>query len=248
MKTFFLFLLILFCIKIVKAQEIYQFKSNSVSTLKSSETINPFSISSENRGLFSVANKTVNTNNFYKKIGEFDDYIVLENTSNTEDKIILSKSELSIKSNPVTSRFNFGLITLPMKLRFGGGSDENKTKRYFDLTADFNLGLTLSYKLNKKYQADVQTHWILALGSSQVKLTPESTNNFITSDQTSIAFSPSTGLIFQFTNNLQVITLIGWDFVPGKVGREWLYKDKPFLGLGIGLKVFEIGKSTEKND
>jgi hypothetical protein len=190
--------------------------------------------------------KTIDSQVFYEKIGEMDNVVFLKNNK-TKEVLSMNKFELKEKANEVTSRWNFGILTLPMKMRFGGGSTEKNTRRYFDLSSDFNLGLAISYKMNKKsYNKDMQMFWIVTLGTSQVKLTPESTNNFIESDQSSTAFSPSSGVVFQFNKDIQLTTLIGWDIVPGKIGREWLYRDKPFFGVGIGFKVFEIGKAPVK--
>ncbi len=243
MKSKIIFLFI-FCSNVfVFGQEIYQFKNDEIS-VPNPKTIQNVMFNKYSNDAEKEIPQKINSKNYYKKIGEIDALVMLKNTT-TADTIFVNKYELKEKANSVTSRWNFGMITLPMKIRFGGGSEGEKTKRYFDLEAGFNLGFALSYKLSSDFRSETQSHWVLSIGTSQIKLTPESTNGKIENDLSAVAFSPSTGLIFQFNNKLQFITIIGWDFVPGKIGTEWVYKDKPFFGLGLGFSVFEIGKKPE---
>jgi hypothetical protein len=246
MRKIILVLLVCWVHGVVVGQEVIQFKKNEIlkpinEVITNTNYLNTFLSVRSSKKL----QQNISSENYYKKIGEIDGFVLLKNTT-TNDTIVMNSFELNEKSNPVTPRWNFGMVTLPMKIRFGGGSEDKNTRRYFDLEAGFNLGLALSYKLSNDYRSETQTHWLLTIGTSQVKLTPESTNGKINNDLSVTAFSPTTGFVFHFNNKLQFITIIGWDFIPGKIGTEWLYKDKPFFGLGIGFKAFEIGKKPEE--
>lgn len=244
MKSKIIFLFILWSCGVVYGQEIYQFKKDEIVSSDTKFNAQFFSEFGNDSTSINIA-KNIISKNYYKKIGEISDDVILKNTT-TGETIIINKYKLKEMANSVTSRWNFGILTLPMKIRLGGGSEEKNTKRYFDLEAGFNLGLALSYKLSDDFTSETQTHWIVTLGTTQIKLTPEATNGEIDNDQSTVAFSPSTGLLFQFSNKLQFTTIIGWDFVPGKIGTQWVYKDKPFFGLGIGFTAFEIGKKSEE--
>jgi len=43
------------------------------------------------------------------------------------------------------------------------------------------------------------------------------------------------------------MVITGIDFLAGEIGREWVYRDKPFLGIGLGFDIAELGvKPTNK--
>lgn len=56
------------------------------------------------------------------------------------------------------------------------------------------------------------------------------------------AISPTTGLVVHFKKSgLQLITTIGLDFIAGELGRKWVYRNQPWLGIGVGFSIFKFG-------
>ena len=158
---------------------------------------------------------------------------------------IIKKSQLKNDFEENTSRLGFGSLILPIKVRFGGQKDGQKIYTKFE--SGVNLGVALTYRFNKKLK-EVDVYGLLSLSTSQVNLDAESTNNFITSSQDASAITPSLGLLFQFKNNLQIIAIAGLDVISGKIGRNWLYRDRPFIGIGLGFNIAQLGVKPEKNE
>lgn len=153
------------------------------------------------------------------------------------------KSDFKQQTQKVESRFGFGTVILPLKIRFGGGDSIAKTKRYFDFTADVNLGLSLNYRFNREL-AQIKKYFIINLSTSSVKVNKDNTNGYVKTETNASAISPSVGFVFEFNNAIQLMTCIGVDFVAGKLGREWIYRDKPYLGIGIGFSLFKFNDKS----
>jgi hypothetical protein len=151
---------------------------------------------------------------------------------------IITKSQLDKNFVENNSRLGFGTVILPIKVRFG--DQRNGEKFYTKFESGINLGVSLTYRLNRKVK-EVDTYILTSFSTSQVNLDAENTNNFITSSQSTMALTPSLGFLFQFKNDLQIVLITGIDFLSGESGREWVYRDKPFLGIGLGFNIAALG-------
>lgn len=157
---------------------------------------------------------------------------------------LVSKSQFDSDFEENNSRLGFASVILPIKIRFG--DKRNGERIYTKFESGINLGVALTYRLNKKLKS-VDTYAIASLSTSQVNLDAETTNNFITSSQSALALTPSLGFLFQFKNNLQILAITGIDIISGKIGREWVYRDRPFVGIGLGFNIAQLGVKPEKN-
>ncbi len=163
-------------------------------------------------------------------------------TSKANLSYLIDKSKLI----EVKSRWGFGTLLVPIKIRFEGGKEEDNTKRYTNFSSGFNLGLTLSMRVFKKMHKN-NLYFLTALSSSQIKIDAETTNNKVTSAQDNFALTPTIGFLIDFEGGFQITFLIGIDYLSGKIGREWVYKDKPFLGIGMGFEIMKFGEKPKKN-
>ena len=181
---------------------------------------------------------------------------IFYNTSTTiENQNLLSANKFylinkkTFKSITAQSepRFNFGTVFLPVKIRFEGGKDQDK--HYTNFEGNVNLGLSLTFRLLKNVNKN-NIYAITSFSTSQIKINAETTNNFIPIDkgeQTNMALTPGLGLLVQFESGLQFTIMTGIDYLSGKVGREWVYRDQPFLGVGFGFNIIELGKRPTTN-
>lgn len=132
--------------------------------------------------------------------------------------------------------FAWGFSTLPIKLRFGG---KNKN---FDYGTGFSLGINAGYEYQIKSRTRQSIGLLLGAGISTVQVTPETTNNSINKSTTTGAFVPTISIIYSYTN-FQIGTFVGIDYIPGEIGKNWAYKNSPWLGLGLGFTIFQKNKS-----
>ncbi|MCB0374634.1 MAG: hypothetical protein KDD04_01820 [Sinomicrobium sp.] len=145
-----------------------------------------------------------------------------------------------------SDNFTYGVMTLPIKLRFGNNSD-----RFFNFEENLNLGFTFGYQ--RKISSRVkQAHNILGgVGISRVTVDEDSlTEGITTSDNTSEALMLNLGYLYQY-EAFQVGLFLGTDLIPGSLGREWKFQGKPWLGIAIGVSLFSNNdrKSSEgKNE
>ncbi len=238
------------------SQEVYQLKKNSMLETDKSVDYRKFAHifnDSLEVAIRETGDTIVSKGKYFEKIGELNDRVFVrllpnEGDSNpTQKTFSISKSTAEEIFEETKGRWTFGLLTLPIKVRFEGGSTENKTKRYFNFEGGFNIGLSIAYRFNKNATPEIKTYGVFSVGTSQVKANAETTNDFISSEETYMAFSPTVGLVFEFKNDLQLIIITGIDYLSGKVSAEWLYRNKPFLGIGIGFSAFEFGKKPDSN-
>ncbi len=117
----------------------------------------------------------------------------------------------------------------------------------------FNNGLTISamggWNCNWHRRTDLSIGFILGLGLSTVEYDQYSTRVAPDEPTNSSAMSVSGGVLYQW-EHLQLMALLGADFLQGAQRSNWVYHGKPWIGLGIGAAIFSKsdGKVTEKDN
>jgi hypothetical protein len=150
---------------------------------------------------------------------------------------------------PVTFRFatnEIGALTIPFKYRYSfrrGG-----TKVPDEFVPDFNVGIFISRTWGKqtffywKNQEDrsPRTRCVNSLGAflgiSTTKLDSANTSlskEYLKGEKTIAMFSPGFGYVHKIAG-VGIGLLVGLDFPVGATGRKWNYRDKPWIGFGIG--------------
>ncbi|NJX16344.1 hypothetical protein ABI125_07105 [Tamlana crocina] len=127
-----------------------------------------------------------------------------------------------------------GVFTVPFKIRMDD----------FDFEQNVNIGMNLSFPIRTdrlKFDKDLITPTV-GIGLATVNLNPKN-SNLETSDneeanRTASAFSCSVGLMYQFTNSINIGFQYGVDFL-GNNDKDvnWKYDKKPWLGIGINIGV-----------
>ena len=148
--------------------------------------------------------------------------------------------------NKKTSEFNgknhsftWGFSTIPIKLRF---KNENAPFQY---ETGFSLGVNAGYEFQFQSKTKQSLGLLVGVGISTVNITPETVNNYIDKSTTTGAFTPSLGIVYSF-ESFQVGLFSGLDIIPGELGQNWDYRNKPWLGVGLGFTIFQKNK-TDKN-
>lgn len=64
--------------------------------------------------------------------------------------------------------------------------------------------------------------------------------------ETIATFSPALGYMWE-KHNVQLTLLAGVDLPAGKIQKEWVYRNMPWLGIGVGIGLFKIDNEKDNN-
>lgn len=159
------------------------------------------------------------------------------------------------KISYTNTAIEFGPITIPIKYRFGFGTDTKEVKEEF--TTDLNLGIFAGYRFGKfraRYERGVGfkelAHLSCTIGgflsASTTTLSKTNTNagnTPITTDSTQSigTISPGVGVMGNMYGfNLGIF--LGCDIGVGQESENWNYNGKPWLGIGIGYSLTNFWK------
>lgn len=131
----------------------------------------------------------------------------------------------------------WGFSTLPIKMRF---RQENVP---FTYETGFSLGINAGYECQLKSRTNQSIGILLGIGVSTLPVTPETVNNYIDKSTTVGAFTPSLGLVYSY-ETFQFGLFSGYDIIPGNLGENWVYRNRPWLGIGLGFTIFQKNKTT----
>jgi len=139
--------------------------------------------------------------------------------------------------------FDVDVITIPFKYRPSTSSLPRQ------LTSDFNGNVFIGFRgdrfalrFNETPAGWIQSHKHRALsvgvfgGLGSTSVTPWTTNNQTTDEYSGVVLSR--GLAFMVgVNNLTVGIGVGWDFLTDRDKDIWIYQNKPWYGLTLGLNL-----------
>jgi len=117
------------------------------------------------------------------------------------------------------------------------------------LTTDFNGNVFIGYRVDRFRLSNKETplgrkqsfrHRALTVGTfgglGSTSVTPWTTNNQTTDEYSGLILSR--GLAFMVgVNNLTVGLGIGWDYLTDRDKHIWIYQNKPWFGLTVGLNL-----------
>jgi len=146
-----------------------------------------------------------------------------------------------------TKNWTVNGITIPIKYRFKG---ENGLKE--DFSTGINGNLFVGYSLGGTtffYQEEVGTkenNWKITggvlLGASSVKLNKSNTNLSNAPILDDSEFTKGLGSIalgFTYSyNSINLGAFLGFDYAIGQDAEIWNHNKKPWLGIGVGYKIF----------
>ncbi len=150
----------------------------------------------------------------------------------------LSSTEYLAFAEELKRRGSFvvGASTTLIKIRPGNGED-GENAIFSEFGNDFNVGVTAGWRIND-WKRDVSISLVGGIGFSSIKVTPQTTRDFINSESTQSSITFSGGAIFEI-QKFQISTFIGIDTMSGEIGRNWIYRNRPWLGLGFGYEIFK---------
>jgi hypothetical protein len=139
--------------------------------------------------------------------------------------------------------FDIDVIAIPFKFR---AASVNLPRQ---LTTDFNGNLFLGYRMDRFRLIHRKTpvgwkrfykHRALSIGGfgglGTAAITPWTTNNQMTDEYTGFVLSRGLAVMVGI-DNLTVGAGVGWDHLTDRDKHIWIYQNKPWFGLTIGLNV-----------
>ncbi len=139
--------------------------------------------------------------------------------------------------------FDLDVMAIPFKFR---AASVNLPRQ---LTTDFNGNLFVGYRVDRFRLIHKKTpvgwkrfykHRGLAVGGfaglGTAAITPWTTNNQMTDEYTGFVLSRGVAVMAGI-NNLTVGVGIGWDHLTDRDKHIWIYQNKPWFGVTIGLNL-----------
>jgi hypothetical protein len=158
----------------------------------------------------------------------------------------LSEFAKAVEKHP-KAPFALGIAVIPIKMRFGGGSANNNDKRHFSFESSVSLGFSvgINVKLDKsKFTARNNIAFLTGISLTSVPLDNFTTKGFLKSSTNNASITGHIGILYQI-DNFQIGIFSGIDYLAGRIGEEWKYRNKPWIGLGIGFSIFQAKKTTD---
>lgn len=141
--------------------------------------------------------------------------------------------------------FTVGIPTIPVKLRFGNrGTGSNP--RYFRFEGNINLGLSAGYKRSFGIEKQYACNILFGFTTASVEVDSVSTKGKVNSTTSASSFSPHLGVVFD-VQKVQFGIYTGIDFLYGEPNRHWIYRNQPWVGIGIGYSLLKVGEPNATN-
>jgi hypothetical protein len=179
---------------------------------------------------------------FLKKTNNKNDTIDKKDTI----KYDLSKNAYIVPTNLIINnsvefeskfhQWNIGILILPIKVRpFATESG------HFDFLDGLSLGTAFSFNIDHNWVKDRSINIVLYAGlssftSDSVKIKERREDYKIT------AFSPAVGLMFE-KSGVQICGMLGMDFPVGSIQKNWVYRNMPWVSIGLGFSLFKISNN-----
>lgn len=151
----------------------------------------------------------------------------------------------SVEFESKYKQWNVGILVLPVKVRPFATESGN-----FDFLDGFSLGTSFSFNFDHKWVQDRSTSIVFYAGLSS--FTADSAKiKESRQDYKITAFSPAIGFMRE-KSGVQVCAMLGMDFPVGTIQKKWVYRNMPWISIGLGFSIFKISNNdankTGKND
>lgn len=141
--------------------------------------------------------------------------------------------------------FTVGIPTIPAKLRFGnGGKGDNA--RYFRFEGNLSLGLSGGWKYSFGEDGKYAINTLVGFTVASVAVDSLTTKGKVNSNTSAASFSPHFGFVFD-VQSFQFGLYTGIDFLYGEPNKYWVYRNQPWLGIGIGYSLFKTEPKKDTN-
>lgn len=140
--------------------------------------------------------------------------------------------------------FTFGTLTIPFKIR----SLDKPNKLVFTPNLSIGGAIYSQYKVSE----DFSFGFVGGISVSSITLDSASTEGVVKVNHSGNS-RPSLTFTGQFLAAYKTINLtvgLGWDYIniATNIERSWIYQGKPWLGIGIGVSLFNEGTAPEKTE
>jgi hypothetical protein len=142
--------------------------------------------------------------------------------------------------------FTVGIPTIPAKLRFGNGG-KGYDPRYFRFEGNLSLGLSGGYKYSFGEDDKYAINTLVGFTVASVAVDSLTTKGKVNSNTSAASFSPHFGLVFD-VQSFHFGLYTGIDFLHGEPNKYWVYRNQPWLGIGIGYSLFKTEAKKDTND
>ena len=139
-------------------------------------------------------------------------------------------------------KFTYGIVTMPYKMRFGNGKD-----KFFQFSSNYNIGGTAGIRFALPSRTVQSVSILGGVSLSSFEVDSSSTHGYQLNKLTAAALTPLAGIVYEY-ERYQVGVMFGWDFLPGELGRKWLYQGNTFMAVGIGVALFQPSKADEQTN
>lgn len=141
--------------------------------------------------------------------------------------------------------FIVGIPTIPVKLRFGNrGTGSNP--RYFRFEGNINLGLSVGYRRAFGSENQYAFNILFGFTTASVQVDSLTTKGKVNTITSAASLSPHLGILFD-VQKFQFGIYSGFDFLYGEPNRHWIYRNQPWVGIGIGYSLLKAGESNATN-
>lgn len=167
-----------------------------------------------------------------------------DTTTNEEIYFFLSKENFKDYAIEIkrSGSFLVGASTSLLKVRPGRTSNNNRDAIFSEFGNDFNIGLTAGWQFTS-WKKNISAAALVGMGYSAIKVTPQTTRNTITTESTQSAITISGGVYFEI-QRFQLSIFTGLDIMSGEIGTQWIFKDRPWIGLGFGFEIFQPNSNS----
>lgn len=148
-------------------------------------------------------------------------------------------NDKTIEYHSASNNFTYGVMTLPIKVRFGNGND-----RFFNFEENLNLGFTFGYQRQIASRVRQSYNILGGVGISRVTFNEDTMPNTAVAEETAAALMLNIGCLYQY-ETFQVGAFFGTDLIQGSVGKSWAFQGKPWLGIAIGVSLFTNDKDKK---
>lgn len=140
------------------------------------------------------------------------------------------------------SKFSYGIVTMPYKIRFG-----NKADKYFQFSSNYNIGGTAGARFALPSRTMQSISLLGGISLSSFEVDSATTHGYQQNKITAAALTPLAGVVYEY-ERYQVGILAGWDILPGELGRKWQYQGNTFMAVGLGVALFQPNKADQNSD
>ena len=148
---------------------------------------------------------------------------------------------------PVHKPFTFTTLniqSLPAKFRFGSNQtlhypDDNLPyNRRFDVAGGINVGSAFGIKCGLDKKGNNNLSFLVGFNVGSVSIDSASTDNKSGTTKLTTGLTPYGGILYEYSQ-FQAGFFVGFDFLTGTVGRNWIYRNQPWFGIGLGFSLFK---------